>query len=108
VDQVLVAGNAPQLERDGIRGRVDVRVKLRRARVAGKPGWMRVARIQAGSSSIRSPNRERFPAGDGGVASRLGNRDAGANTPKPVPSRPGAARRDMRLWDTKVRRFDQS
>ena len=46
VDQVLLTGNAPQLEGNSIRWRVDVRVKLRCARMTGKPDWMRVSRIQ--------------------------------------------------------------
>ncbi|MDT4863293.1 hypothetical protein FQZ97_979910 [compost metagenome] len=45
MNQLFVAGNAPELERCGIWRWVDVRVKLRRAGMAGKPGRMRVAGI---------------------------------------------------------------
>src|SRR5260370_13713311 len=46
VQQLLVAGDAPEREGGGLRRRVGIRVKLHHGLMAGEPGTMRVTRIQ--------------------------------------------------------------
>ena len=46
VQQLLVAGDAPECETFGIYGRIGIRVELHHGIVAGQPGRLRVARIQ--------------------------------------------------------------
>lgn len=46
VNQVLAAGNAPELERVGIGRRIGIGIRLHSGVVIGEPGRMRVARIQ--------------------------------------------------------------
>jgi hypothetical protein len=46
VDQLLVAGDAPERESLGIGRRIGIRVELHHGRMAGQPGRMRVPRIQ--------------------------------------------------------------
>src|SRR3546814_17311428 len=46
VDQMLVAGDAPEREGVGIRWRVGVRVELDHAVMVGEPDRMRVPRVQ--------------------------------------------------------------
>ncbi len=45
VQQLLVAGDAPEREGGGIRRRIGIGVKLHHGPMAGKPGRMRVTRI---------------------------------------------------------------
>ena len=46
VEQLLVAGNAPERENRGIEWRIGIGIELHHSGMAGQPGWMRVTRVQ--------------------------------------------------------------
>jgi hypothetical protein len=46
VEQLLVAGDAPERECRRIQRRIGIGIELHHSGMAGQPGWMRVTRIQ--------------------------------------------------------------